>query len=229
MVLNHEMIDRLISDGKLKIQNYDKTSLSPASYDAHLGKKAFVSSEKAKIDVEAKGNLLLQAGDFAVVSTYERFEFPLDLVGHIGIRSHYARKGIIQLSGPQIDPGFCGVLVVGLFNSSPRDIIIPYKEPLLTIEFVRLIEPAKKGYCGPYQEQEDIPTADMEWLVETKGMSFAQVITNLQALSMNVKSLSDSVVTFREDLKSFKTTVTVGLAILTLIVAAFGFLGYFLR
>lgn len=227
--MNAESIDRLISEGKLKIRDYDRALLSPASYDARLGRRAFVSSEKAKIDVEAKGNLLLQAGDFAVITTFERFEFPLDLVGHIGMRSHYARKGVIQLSGPQIDPGFCGVLVVGLFNSSPRDIIVPYKEPLVTIEFVRLIEPAKKGYCGPYQEQEDVPTADMEWLVETKGMSFAQVIANLQALTMNVKSLSDSVVTFREDLKSFKTVVTVGLTILTLIVAAFGFLGYFLR
>lgn len=211
-MISKNMIKKLLDSGKLKIENFNPQYLESASYDATLGKRGFLSSEKKKINIDEVGSLILKAGDFAVVTTHERLEMPLDIAGHMGIRSHYTRKGIIPLTGPQIDPGFKGYLIVGLFNASPRDIIIPYKQPFLTMDFIQLTEPATIGYQGIYQNQEDIPVADIEWLAETKGMSFAQVINELHALTINVKSLSESVT-------RFKNWVTIGLTFFCFVVA----------
>jgi len=80
-----------------------------------------------------------------------------------------------------------------LSNLSPRDITIPYKERFCTIEFYKLAEAATVPYTGEYQNQVGISPQDLENLVEAQGMTFGQVIKLLGELSLNVKSLSDSV------------------------------------
>ena len=197
MLLTDSQIRTAIQQGKLSLEEFDEGSLQPASYDMRLGKEAFTSSGREKVDVKSKGSVLIEAGDFAVLISFEKVQMARDMAGHIGLRSHYARKGLILLSGPQIDPGFKGRLVVGVFNSSPRDLIIPYKESFCTVEFHQLTEEVEKPYEGPYQYQEGIPPIDMEYLIQTKGMSFAEVIKTLSALGADVRDLSRSVNTLK--------------------------------
>jgi dCTP deaminase len=218
LLMNKEAILEVIRSQRLKITDFKPEDLGPASYDAHFGRRAFSSSGKTKIKVDDKGSFILEPGDFGVVTTLEKFELPLDIAAQIGIRSHYARKGIIHLSGPQIDPGFRGVLVVGLFNASSRSIIFPYKEPFVTLEFVKLLEPAKEGYKGPYQDQEDIPTADMEWLAETTGMSFAQVITTLGTLNSSVTILNGTVQSLKDSMTRMQWLVGIALVAIGILV-----------
>lgn len=193
MLMTDDMIRSAMQDGELQIQNYQESCLFPASYDARLGEEAITSTYREKINPSNKGLLTIPAGDFALVITHERFMLSPSTAGHIGLRSHYSKKGLTILSGPQIDPGFDGVLVVGLSNLSPRDITIPYKERFCTLEFYKLAEPAKNPYKGEYQKQSGISPQDLENLVEAQGMTFGQVIKLLGDLSQNTKSLSDSV------------------------------------
>ena len=118
------------------------------------------------------------------------------------------------LSGPQIDPGFKGVLVVGLSNLSPRDITIPYKERFCTLEFYKLVEPASELYHGEYQNQAGISPQDLENMVEAQGMTFGQVIKLLGDLSLSVKSLSESV-TF------LKWMIPIAFALIAILIAVF--------
>ena len=157
MVLNKEKIKKAISSGELVLENFSEESLQRASYDMRLGKEAYTSSGREQVDVEARGSLIIEAGDFAMVTTHESLKMPLTMTGHIGLRSYFTRKGLVLLSGPQIDPGFEGLLVIGLCNLSLTDIIIRYKEPFCTIEFLKLIEPVKEPYKGPYQRQTGYP------------------------------------------------------------------------
>jgi len=194
MLMTGDMIrSAILQGGILRIDNFSDSYLQPASYDARLGQEAITSSHREKINPANKGLFTIPAGDFALVTTHERFEMSNEIAGHIGLRSHYSKKGLSLLSGPQIDPGFKGVLVVGLSNLSPRDITIPYKEKFCTIEFYRLTEPASVPYGGEYQNQIGISPQDLENLVEAQGMTFGQVIKLLGDLSLNVKSLSESI------------------------------------
>jgi len=186
-------IQQALAANRLHIDGFDQRSLQPASYDMRLGAEAITSTLRERINPAQKGLLIIASGDFALVTTHERITMPMDMAGHLGLRSHYAKKGLVLLSGPQIDPGLKGVLVLGLSNLSPRDVAIPYKDPLCTVELFSLDNPAEKGYEGEYQEQSGISPRDLENLVEAQGMTFGQVIKTLSELSLNVKSLSDSV------------------------------------
>lgn len=193
MLLTDSQIRSAISEGKLSLEGFDENFLQPASYDLRLGQEAFTSSGRERINVQAKGSVLIEAGDFAVLTSFEKVRMPRDMAAHIGLRSHYARKGLMLLSGPQIDPGFEGILVLGVFNASPRDLLIPYKEGFCTVEFHQLSEEVKKPYQGPYQHQEGIPAIDLEYLIQMKGISFAEMIKTLSALGADVKDLARSV------------------------------------
>lgn len=193
MLMTDKMIRKAIDNGELEITNFDETGVEPASYDMRLGEEAITSSRREKINPSEKGLFIIPAGDFALVTTCERVRLPLDLAGHIGLRSHYAKKGLVMLAGPQIDPGFNGVLVLGLSNLSPRDLTIPYKERFCTVEFYKLSESVTRPYSGEYQEQKGISPRDLESLVEAQGMTFGQVIRLLSDLTVNVKSLSESI------------------------------------
>ncbi len=216
MLMTDGAIRRALETGELVIENLDEHVLQPASYDMRLGEQAITSSKREKFNPADKGLLIIAAGDFALVTTHEKVSLSPRIAGHIGLRSHYAKKGVVILSGPQIDPGFKGVLVVGLSNLSPRDVVIPYKTPFCTVEFFYLTEPAVKPYVGEYQEQAGILPSDIQNLVEAQGMTFGQVITALQGLSQDVKSLSDSVKTLRW---MFPVLLGFGIAIIAVLVA----------
>jgi len=202
--------------GELVIENFDERSIQPASYDMRLGEEAITSSRREKLKPAEKGLLTISPGDFALVTTHEVISLPTTIAGHIGLRSAYAKKGLVLLSGPQIDPGFSGVLVIGLSNLSPRDVVIPYKAPFCTVEFFRLETAATMPYCGEYQDQSGISASDMQNLVEAQGMTFGQIITSLQELSQNVKSLSDSVKFLKW---SFPAILTFAIAVIAVLIA----------
>jgi deoxycytidine triphosphate deaminase len=214
MLMTNEMIRKAMAAGDLKITDFVTKDLSPASYDMHLGEEAITSTHREKINPAQKGLFTIPAGDFGLVTTHEKIELSAKIAGHIGLRSHYSKKGLALLSGPQIDPGFNGVLVLGLSNLSPRDIVIPYKDKFCTVEFFALAEPATIPYTGEYQSQQGISPQDLENLVEAQGMTFGQVIKILGDLSLNVKSLSQSV-------NFLKWMIPIAFALIAILIAFF--------
>ena len=118
-------------------------------------------------------------------------------VGRIGLRSKYARKGITATTGLQIDPGFRGRLTVGLYNLSPKQITLPFKDDLLSIEIHRLEEPCRKVYSGPFQGKLELGPSDIEAVVENDSMTHSEMLTMLSSLSRNVGELSNDVKTMK--------------------------------
>ncbi|MBA7478865.1 dCTP deaminase, dUMP-forming [subsurface metagenome] len=218
MLMTDKMIRSAMQEGDLQIRDFFDSCLYPASYDARLGEESITSSIREKVNPAKKGLLTIPAGDFALVTTHESFELSASVAGHIGLRSHYSKKGLSILSGPQIDPGFKGVLVVGLSNLSPRDITIPYKERFCTLEFYKLAEPASEPYHGEYQGQTGISPQDLENLVEAQGMTFGQVIKLLGELSLNVKSLSDSVTFLKWIIPIAVAVLAIGITVVGILV-----------
>lgn len=201
-----EIKEALIKDG-LEIDPFDNESLQAASYDMRLGKKAIitrtVSLEELKgkvqkedvkeVNVEKEESITVPGGAFALVSTLERIKLPNNFAGHIGMRTYFTRKGLIVLSGLQIDPGWDGVLVLGLANISPRSLTIDYGDHLCTVEIHRLNRPAEKYYKGTYmaeQREGRIPVSDKDYLRTIETMSVSDLTKALLELSQNVGSLS---------------------------------------
>ena len=206
LLTDNEIRDALASE-QIEIDPIDEANLQPASYDLLLGDRAIltrsVELEKLRervqedptpeIDVAQEGAVSVSAGAFALVVTRERVRLSASYAGHLGLRSYFARKGLLLLSGLQVDPGFDGHLVLGLANLSPRSIYIPYEEAIATLEVHRLNRPVSSEYSGAYagrQLKSVIPRADADYLRTIERMSVSELTNALVRLSDNVATLS---------------------------------------
>jgi deoxycytidine triphosphate deaminase len=221
-MLSNEELLRVIKEKKIVIKNFEDKQLHPASYDARVGNTAFKTRpERGIVNISEKGMIIIEPGEFVILTTFEHFEIPKDIAVRIGLRSYFARKGLILLSGPQIDPGFRGLLVVGIYNLGPRDIALTYKEPFCTLEFYQLAAPASKPYSGPYQNQIDIPKADIEFFIEAKGATLAEVIQSVGALGNAVKELQTAVKTIERSLWTVPLVTTIAVTVAVAIILYF--------
>ncbi|MBI2907900.1 MAG: 2'-deoxycytidine 5'-triphosphate deaminase [Chloroflexi bacterium] len=209
-MLTDTEIRQAIERGEIDISPFDPDCLGPASYDLKLGKRAIITKalslselkqkvagqELRELDVEKEKSISVPGGGFALVTSLESIRLSRAYAGHIGMKTYYVRKGILLLSGLQIDPGWDGVLVFGLANVSPRTMTLDFKDPLCTIELHRLAQEAGQVYDGTYmQEQREgrIPRGDRDYLRTIETMSVSELTEALMTLSRNIEGLSGQV------------------------------------
>ena len=197
MILNAQQITAAQTSGDISISPFEESQVQAASYDMRVGQSGATTSTKKIVNIREAGYILLQPGDFAIVTVLEEIRLGPQYVARFGLRSKYARKGVIATTGPQIDPGYKGRLILGLTNLTPRPISIPYKDDLITVEFHRLETPTAKPYEGPYQGKLELGPEEIEAVTEAEGMAFSEVITTLRSVSDNVGKLASEVNTLR--------------------------------
>ncbi len=216
MILTAQQIIEAHTKGDLMIDPFEEAQVQAASYDLRVGESGATTSTKKIVNLKDAGYMLLQPGDFAVITVLEELRLGPQYVARFGLRSKYARKGIIATTGPQIDPGYRGRLILGLTNLTPKPISIPYKDDFVTVEFHRLEQATTKPYDGPYQSKITLGPDDIEAVAETEGMAFSEVITTLRSVSQNVAALASEVNTLRWVIP---TIVGLGIAIIAILIA----------
>jgi len=155
--------------------------VQPATYDLRVGGKVLASPLSPAIlgmTVELNDNSPsydMQSGQMISVLSFERMRVPLDICGRFGVRSSFARRGVNAFGGLQLDPGFRGRLVMNLLNVGPEAIRITLRDPLFSVEFSRLEEPAEEGYVGMYQDQDDFPPEQYDFILNARTTSLAEI------------------------------------------------------
>jgi len=182
IMVDHQIAEA-VNKGEIEISDFSLECLGPASYDLRVGKEGYTTSAGRIIDLEAEGALVIQPGDLALVVTYERLGLPTNVVGRFGLRSKYARMGLLLTAGPQIDPGFRGKLVFGIVNFSSQSVSLRYLEPFCTLELNKLPVHSSKPYEGPYQGQENISDEVMGQLPQEPLPLATMLIRQLVAAS----------------------------------------------
>lgn len=201
------LVDHLIRDrvGKndFEIKNFEPKSIQPASYDLRLGNLIYLPSQPDEpIDLaDHAGAFRLPPYGAAIVTTYEDLKLPSNLIGRIGLKSSFARTGLIASTGPQIDPGFNGKLFISLFNLTAASHVLKFKEAFLTIEFHTLDELPEHSYDGPYQGKFTIGPEVLESLVRLEGLTLSQMQTQFTELSKHVERWSSFAGRFDEFLE----------------------------
>lgn len=109
-------------------------------------------------DIRIKQSITLWPGDFALGSTLERFDMPLDLVGIVHDKSTLARQGV-ALQNTVIEPGWSGWLTVEITNHGRRRLTLLAGQPIAQVLFHHLDRPTGIPYAGKYSNQPDHPVA----------------------------------------------------------------------
>lgn len=192
-MLTDNEIRQGIEAGDLNIEPFDASCLQSASYDFRVGDQAYLSGTDEMSDVANKGLVVIEPGEFAVLTTRESVTCSAQCAAQLGLDSRYARQGLMLLSGPQIDPGFRGVLIVRVTNLAPRRVTLTYEAPFLTVQFSRLSRPVSKPYAGSRQGQTGLGPNDIEELSHPDSPTLGGMVKSLSALASDVGELNTTV------------------------------------
>ena len=109
--------------------------LDAASYKLRLGDEAHVGGKWVRISQDHP--LVLPAHQVAVVKTHEIVNIPRFLIARWNLRVKWVYEGLLWTGGPQVDPGWMGELYCPIYNLAERQLVIPHKERVFTMDFTR--------------------------------------------------------------------------------------------
>lgn len=201
-VLSGRQIERLVKSDELRIMPFDEGLVQPATYDLRLGSRILaspLSTDKLGVVIELtkdRPSYDIQSGQMIGVISLEKLYLPLCISGRFGIRSTIARRGINAFGGLQLDPGFRGRLTMNLLNVGPEPVTLSLHEPIFSVEFSRLEEEAEAPYSGPYQDQDDFPSDQYNYILSARTTSLAEIPTfkkDIRRLNALIEELEERI------------------------------------
>jgi dCTP deaminase len=125
-----------------------------SSFDLHLGDEVVKSNATEPISLKKNNGIItIEPGEFALLHSYEKIHIPQDLMAFISLRFSTKKKGLINISGFHVDPGYNGYLIFSVYNVGSKPICLRYQEPIFMIFFATLTKPVSGEY-GPGCKQE---------------------------------------------------------------------------
>ena len=79
MLLTDGEIRQAMQENRLVIENFAADNLQAASYDMRIGDKALLSGEQTELDVASRKAIVLDPGQFGLITTLERVTLPADM------------------------------------------------------------------------------------------------------------------------------------------------------
>ena len=136
---------RLAKEGKAKkiVVPFDDDRIDCSAYELTLGAEAYVTpkygddlrkntkellkqAETEKIGDKTRtkggGTVIIPPGQFALLLTEEIVSIPSDALGFISLKLDPKLRGLINVSGFHVDPGFKGRLIFSAYNAGPSAI-----------------------------------------------------------------------------------------------------------
>jgi len=126
-----------------------------------LGSEVFVTpSDKDKpkekiILTTGKPQFTIPMGQFAFLLTEEFVSVPVDAMAFISFKAGYKLKGLINVSGFHVDPGWDGRVMFSVFNAGPNDIVLERGDKFALIWYASLDE-GSKDYAKSNTKQDSI-------------------------------------------------------------------------
>lgn len=180
---------------------FNPDNIKHSAYELTLGNEVFQTDSKpraVKILVE-KQKIHIEPGQFALLLTEELIKVPRDKIAFISIKAGIKFKGLVNVSGFHVDPGFEGKLLFSVYNAGPATIVLSRGEKYFPLWFADITE--TEVYNGKHENQNNIPNEPVEALSQNE-------LASPNILSSRIDEL--------KDLKTKKEWVF--LAILTLVI-----------
>ncbi len=130
------------------------------AYELSLGEEVFQTDSKSgKRDTlkDEKEQVVINPGQFSLLLSEETVNIPLDKIAFISIKAGIKLRGLINVSGFHVDPGFNGKLVFSVYNAGSGPISLERGEPCFLIWFSHLDKTEEKKYDGEHKSQNNIP------------------------------------------------------------------------
>lgn len=125
---------------------FDPGQIDGAAYRLHVGNEVYVTPAGKSGDGETRTiqqlddgeGFVIPSGQFGFLITREVVEIPADAMGLISMRASIKWRGLVNVSGFHVDPGFKGQLTFAVFNAGPTPVHIREGDDWFLIWFVDL-------------------------------------------------------------------------------------------
>src|SRR6266404_2128296 len=111
---------------------YDPTRVKDASYELSLGNEYFTTDlpDGIKVIIEPGNQVVIKPGQFALLITKETVTIPDNVLAFISIKASIKFRGLVNVSGFHVDPGFTGKLKFAVYNAGSKDIVLDWEQRL---------------------------------------------------------------------------------------------------
>lgn len=96
--------------------------------------------------------MTIPPGQFAFLLTEEKITIPPEMMGFISVKATYKLKGLVNVSGFHVDPGWSGRLIFTVFNAGPSTIHLERRLPVFLLWIADLDAPSEKRKGAPGHE-----------------------------------------------------------------------------
>jgi dCTP deaminase len=139
---------------------FDPDRVDCSAYTLSMGRELYVSPNEAMQDplsvtIRQLGDgegFTIPPGQFAFLLTEEKIEVPDDALALISIKAKIKWRGLINVSGFHVDPGFRGRLIFSVYNAGPVTVHLRQGQPMFLIWFANLDKPTALARNQPMQE-----------------------------------------------------------------------------
>ena len=138
--------ETLIERSTSLVDPFDPKRVDCAAYTLTVGSEVYVSPSDETTDSKAVtirqlaqgGAFTIPPGQFAFLITEETVIVPSDALAFISMRAKTKFRGLVNVSGFHVDPGYKGQLTFAVFNAGPVPVHLKRGQPIFLIWYASL-------------------------------------------------------------------------------------------
>jgi len=140
------------------VDPFDEEAIVSCAYELRVGSEAFVSGDGTNKEILKDGQTIaIPPGQVALIMTKETVKVPSDAIGFLSIKFMVKVRGLINVSGFHVDPGFTGKLIFSMYNAGVQTIHLSEGSRLFMLWFCTLNGPNDDHYNGQHKGQLHLP------------------------------------------------------------------------
>jgi len=178
-----------------------KVKVDCAAISLTVGSEIYVSPNNEKepnvkqILDDKKPQFVIPKGQFALLLTAEIVNVPEDAIAFISFKAKYKFKGLINVSGFHVDPGWKGRLTFSVYNAGPTDIVLEKGRPFALIWYADLDETATSDYAR--KDDTVVTRLDSDKVSDMTGEVFSpfKLKKEIDELKKEVLTLESKIIT----------------------------------
>lgn len=124
----------------------DPDKIDCSAYTLTMGEEAYITRNSeptnpkghTKLQLRDGEHFELPAGQFAFLTTDEVVHVPFDTMAFISIKAKLKFRGLVNVSGFHVDPGWEGKLIFSVFNAGPSPVTLARGQDLFLIWYADL-------------------------------------------------------------------------------------------
>lgn len=119
---------------------FSENRLKSASFSASIGDQWIYWDDKGvrrEVNLRTQQTVVLEPNSLAYVTTLEKFRLPNYIALRFNLKINFVHRGILIGTGPIVDPGFEGHLVVPLHNFTANPYTFRHGETFIWIELTK--------------------------------------------------------------------------------------------